>query len=70
MIGKTVELVTLLKYHTKAILIFKVKVFRIEPPNLRIKAPPNIGPSKRVFESLGAYFRKVTVFNYKKNERY
>ena len=37
MIGKTVELVTLLKYHTKAnILIFKVKVFRIEPPNLRI----------------------------------
>ena len=35
MIGKTVELVTLLKCHTKAILIFKVKFFRIEPPNLR-----------------------------------
>ena len=36
MISKTVELVTLLKYHTKAILTFKVKVFRTEPSNLRI----------------------------------
>ena len=36
MISKTMELVALLKYHTKAILTFKVKVFCTEPPNLRI----------------------------------